>query len=89
MISEWAAMEIALGIVVTLLMTLLGVLLHHISTCSAVHDRVARLEEWRDLLDGVLEEERTERREERREQERYKGPERRRASRSQGDVDPE
>lgn len=37
-------MEAALGIIITLLVALLGLLLHHISNCSAFHERVASLE---------------------------------------------
>jgi len=37
-------MEIALGIAITLLIAVLGLLLNHISQCSAFHERVARLE---------------------------------------------
>lgn len=37
-------MEIAIGLVITLLVALLGTLLHHISRCSEFHERVAKLE---------------------------------------------
>lgn len=40
-------MEVAIGIVITLLVALLGLLLNHISQCSAFHERVAKLEEWK------------------------------------------
>lgn len=37
-------MEVALGIIITLLVALLGLLGNHISKCSAFHERVASLE---------------------------------------------
>jgi hypothetical protein len=36
--------EIAIGVVITLLIALLGMLLNHISKCSEFHERIARLE---------------------------------------------
>jgi hypothetical protein len=37
-------MEIAIGIVITLLVALLGLLLNHISQCSKFHERMAKME---------------------------------------------
>jgi hypothetical protein len=37
-------MEVAIGIVITLLIALLGALLYHISQCAAFHERVAKME---------------------------------------------
>lgn len=37
-------MEVALGVVITLLVALLGLLLNHISKCSEFHERIAKLE---------------------------------------------
>jgi predicted nuclease with TOPRIM domain len=37
-------MEIALGVCITLLIALLGLLMNHISKCSEFHERIARLE---------------------------------------------
>jgi hypothetical protein len=37
-------MEIAIGIVITLLVALLGLLLNHISQCSKFHERMAATE---------------------------------------------
>lgn len=37
-------MEAALGVIITLLVALLGLLLNHLSKCSAQHERTARLE---------------------------------------------
>ena len=37
-------MEIALGIIITLLIALLGLLLNHISQCSKFHERLAAVE---------------------------------------------
>jgi hypothetical protein len=37
-------MEIAIGIVITLLVALLGLLLNHISQCSKFHERLASME---------------------------------------------
>jgi hypothetical protein len=37
-------MEIAIGIVITLLVALLGLLLNHISQCSRFHERLAKME---------------------------------------------
>jgi hypothetical protein len=39
-------MEIALGIVATLLVGVVGWMLSHSAKCSAMHERVAKLEEW-------------------------------------------
>lgn len=45
-------MEAALGIVVTLQLAVIGWLLHHSSQCSAFHERVAKLEEWKRQQEG-------------------------------------
>lgn len=37
-------MEVAIGIVITLLVALLGLLLNHISQCSKFHERMATME---------------------------------------------
>jgi hypothetical protein len=37
-------MEIAIGIIITLLVALLGLLLNHISQCSRFHERLAKME---------------------------------------------
>jgi hypothetical protein len=37
-------MEIAIGIVITLLVAVLGMLLNHISQCSKFHERLASME---------------------------------------------
>lgn len=39
-------MEIALGILGTLLIGVIGWMLSHSSKCSSIHERVARIEEW-------------------------------------------
>lgn len=39
-------MEYALGIVATLLIGVIGWMLSHSAKCSAMHERVAKLEEW-------------------------------------------
>jgi hypothetical protein len=39
-------MEVALGIVVTLLIGVIGWMLSHSTKCSTMHERVAKLEEW-------------------------------------------
>jgi hypothetical protein len=36
--------EIAIGVVITLLIALMGMLLNHISKCSEFHERIAKLE---------------------------------------------
>lgn len=46
-------MEAAIGIVITLLVALLGLLLHHISKCSEFHERVAKLEGLHDEVDRL------------------------------------
>jgi hypothetical protein len=37
-------MEIALGVIITLLIALLGLLVNHISKCGDYHERLAKLE---------------------------------------------
>jgi len=45
-------MEIALGVICTLLLFMLGWIVAHSTQCSAFHERVASLEEWRKHIDG-------------------------------------
>jgi hypothetical protein len=40
-------MEIALGIIITLQLGIIGWLLTHSSQCAAFHERVAKIEEWK------------------------------------------
>lgn len=40
-------MEAALAIIIALQASTIGWLLYHSSQCSAFHERVARLEEWK------------------------------------------
>jgi hypothetical protein len=48
-------MEIAIGVVITLLIALMGVLLNHISKCSEFHERIARLESLPDEVQKLRE----------------------------------
>jgi hypothetical protein len=47
--------EIAVGIVITLLVALLGMLLNHISRCSEFHERIAKLEGLHGEVDRLRE----------------------------------
>ena len=40
-------METALGIIIALLLAVIGWLLNHSSKCADFHERVAKLEEWK------------------------------------------
>lgn len=45
-------MEALIGVVITLQVATIGWLLYHSSQCSAFHERVARLEEWKRQQEG-------------------------------------
>ncbi len=44
-------MEVALGVVCTLQVAVIGWILYHNAQCSSFHERVAALEEWKKYIE--------------------------------------
>jgi len=44
-------MEVAIGIILALLLAVVGWMLNHASRCSDFHERVAKLEEWKQSIE--------------------------------------